>query len=79
MTVVARQQDAQGESALEEHRAGTDPSGTDPAEGFGGEVTSVAPDGTSSSRWDRNAQDEDALLHEPSTAEEDEGPRTVSG
>ena len=76
---MARQQDAQGESAVEEHRAGADPSGTDPAEGFGGEVTSVAPDGASSSRWDQNAQDEDALLHEPSTAEEGEGPGTLSG
>ncbi|TQN48325.1 hypothetical protein FHX52_1456 [Humibacillus xanthopallidus] len=31
-------------------------------EGFGGEATSVVPDTAASSRWDRNAQDEDALV-----------------
>lgn len=31
-------------------------------EGFGGEATTVVPDAAPSSRWDRNAQDEDALL-----------------
>jgi hypothetical protein len=34
----------------------------DQAEGFGGEATSVSPDGTPSSRWDRDAEDEDALI-----------------
>lgn len=34
----------------------------DPAEGFGGEATSVTPDGAPSSRWDRDAEDEDALI-----------------
>ncbi len=57
---MARQQDPQGESAVE-----ADPAETDPAEGFGGEITSVTPDGTSSSRWDRNAVDEDALVAQP--------------
>ncbi|TQM58480.1 hypothetical protein FBY41_3847 [Humibacillus xanthopallidus] len=31
-------------------------------EGFGGEATRVVPDDAPSSRWDRNAQDEDALV-----------------
>jgi len=61
---MVRQQDPQGSSAGE-----VAPAGADPAEGFGGEITSVTPDGTSSSRWDRNAVDEDALLGQGTAAE----------
>jgi len=31
-------------------------------EGFGGEVTRVVPDDAPSSGWDRDAQDEDAIV-----------------
>ncbi|WP_404393022.1 hypothetical protein [Humibacillus xanthopallidus] len=48
--MTAMQQDPHGDSEQ------------DPAEGFGGEATSVTPDGTPSSRWDRDAADEDALI-----------------
>ena len=40
----------------------TEDSGEGLTEGFGGEATSVVPDGSASSGWDRNAQVEDALV-----------------
>jgi hypothetical protein len=48
--VAAEQQDPQGDPEQ------------DPAERFGGEATSVTPDGAPSSRWDQDAEDEDALM-----------------
>jgi hypothetical protein len=67
---MARQQDPLGESAVEaglaeSDPAASDPAASDPAEGFGGEITSVTPDGATSSRWDRHAVDEDALVAQP--------------
>ena len=47
-------------AAMEQDPHGDDEQ--DPAEGFGGEATSVTPDGAPSSRWDRDAEDEDALI-----------------
>ena len=43
-----------------------DEPGPELTEGFGGEVTSVTPDDAPSSRWDRHAEDEDALIAEES-------------
>ena len=56
-----------------------DPAEGDPAEGFGGERTGLAPDDSSSARWDRDAQDEDALFGKTSSAEGGGAQGTVSG
>jgi len=82
---VVSQQDPQGAleradgDPAERDPAEADPAEGDPAEGFGGEHTGLAPDATRSSRWDRDAQDEDALLGSTSSAEERGGHGTVSG
>jgi hypothetical protein len=82
--VVVSQQDPQGELERAdgdpaELEAKGDPAEGDSAEGFGGEHTGVAPDDSRSSRWDRDAQDEDALLRRTSSAEERGGHGSVSG
>jgi hypothetical protein len=57
--MVARRDD-EAESGMGSNRDAGNGEGL--TEGFGGEVTRVVPDDAPSSRWDRNAQDEDALL-----------------
>jgi hypothetical protein len=57
------QDDALADSTPEEPGSAADLHGdTGLTEGFGGEPTPVVPDAAPSSHWDRDAQDEDALL-----------------
>jgi hypothetical protein len=61
--MVDRRDDGHGGSTPEEPGAAADLGGdTGLTEGFGGEPTPVVPDAAPSSHWDRDAQDEDALL-----------------
>jgi hypothetical protein len=62
--MMARQHDDHAETEPER----------DPAEGFGGEVTPVMPDGSATSHWDRDAEDEDSLVrHDPRPGEDAAG------
>ena len=69
---------AEGDAGVRDP-AEDDPAEGDPAEGFGGERTDSAPDESSSARWDREAQDEDALLSKSASADGGAAQGTVSG